>query len=94
MTKLNDEFFTEAEFKEIKPCGPKGFISEDGTEVWFYYANNRGRGDNNVTALRVEAGHDRYNYQKVREVEKAGIVMEKTTMSAWRGKLSRYINIF
>lgn len=94
MTKLNHEFFTEAEFKTNKPVGPRGFCCPDGTEVWFYYANNLGRGTNNVTAIHVTQGNDRYDFAYVRKAENAGIVIKKTRFSAWAGKLSRYITIF
>lgn len=94
MTELNFEFFTEEEFKSEKPVGPKGLQCPDGTEVWLYYANNKGRGDNNVTAIHVEAGHDRFQYRCVREVEDAGIDLNTTRFSAWAGRLSRYITLF
>ena len=94
MTDLNYEFFDEKTFKHDKPVGPKGYKKPDGNEVWFYYANNKGRGSNNVTVLLVEPNNDRYNYRYVREAENKDIVIERTKISAWRGKLSRYITIF
>ena len=94
MTKLNHEFFTEAEFRKSKPVGSKGYQLNNGEEVWFYYANNRGRGNNNVTALHVESGHNRYDFPYVRNAENANIVIQSVQLSAWRGKLSRYVKIF
>ena len=71
--------------KEIKKRMERGvFELNIGDEkLLFFYANNRGRGDNNCTVYRVPA--DTPRFANTREQDADDTYLACTTTSSWRG---------
>ena len=61
---------------------PKAIDIEDGTYLYFWYANNRGRGDNNVTIIRSKSP-----IRAALSRTQNGIVATTLT-SGWRGHVN------
>ena len=65
-----------------KIFGCKTVNLSDGTELHVHMANNRGRGDSNVTLTRVRAGTARHAF--TRQYLKTEI-LSRTLTSGWSG---------
>ena len=63
--------------------GTKNIELCTGENLYFWYANNRGRGSNNVTIIRVAPGYPRANVS----AKQAGVISTVRT-SGWKGQVN------
>ena len=76
---------TITEIKAKMSQGIKEMGLENGEKLFFHYANNAGRGDNNVTITRCIPGTERPRY--TREYEEH-YVIHQTRTSSWVGRVN------
>jgi len=56
---------------------------ENGNQLFAFFANNKGRGEDNCTLMVVAPGHPRADYTR----NQTGVISETRT-SSWRGKVN------
>ena len=65
--------------------GIKQLVLSDGTQLFFYYANNAGRGTNNVTIYHVNSDIERAGCCKKQDKSE---YLNVTTTSGWAGNVN------